>query len=182
MLFRSRPPDLELPLKINNADISKVTATKLLCVAIDDRLNWKPHIQSVKSKLSSILYIMNKASKLITTAGMYTFSCSLFQPYTSYGNEIWGNNYASNVKCLCIIQRKAVRLICNADRLARTNVLFKELYIQKFPEFFQYKTAILMLIYFTELSLFTCKTDLLYVLLLVVLAVLIHLLCKQEAT
>ena len=67
------------------------------------------------------------ASKLITTAGMYTLYCSLFQPYISYSNEIWCNNYASNVKCLCVIQRKA-------DRLAHTNELYKELYILKFPE------------------------------------------------
>ena len=104
---------------------------------------WKPHIQSVKSKLSSILSIMYKASKLITTAGMYSLYCSLLQRYISYCNEIWGNNYASRVKCLCIMQRKAVRLICNADRLAHTNELFKEPYIMKFPEFVQYKTAIL---------------------------------------
>ena len=51
---------------------------------------------------------------------------------------------ASNVKCTCIIQTKAVSLIYNADRLAHTNELFKELYILKFPEFVQYKTAILM--------------------------------------
>ena len=37
-----------------------------------------------------------------------------------------------------------MRLIYNADRLAHTNELFKELYILKFPEFVQYKTAILM--------------------------------------
>ena len=55
ILFRSRPPDLELHLKINNAEIPKVTATKFLGIIIDDRLNWKTHIQSVKSKLYSIL-------------------------------------------------------------------------------------------------------------------------------
>ena len=86
MLFRSRPPDLELHLKINNVDIPKVTATKFLGIIIDDSLNWKPHIQSVKSKLSCILSIMYKASKLITTAGMYTLYCSLFQPHISYCN------------------------------------------------------------------------------------------------
>ena len=144
MLFRSRPPDLELHLKINNAEIPKVTATKFLGIIIDDRLNWKPHIQSVKYKLSSILSIIYKASELITTAGMYTLYCSLFHPHISYCNEIWGNHYASNVNCLCIIQGKGVRLICNADRLAHTNELLKELYILKFPEFVQYKTAILM--------------------------------------
>ena len=58
MLFRSRTPDLELHLKINNAKIPKVTATKFLGIIIDDRLNWKPQIQSVKSKLSSILSVM----------------------------------------------------------------------------------------------------------------------------
>ena len=87
---------------------------------------------------------MYEASKVITTAGMYSLYCSLFQPYISYCNEICGNKYASNGECLCIIQRKAVRLICNADRLAHTNALFKELYILKCPEFVHYKTAILM--------------------------------------
>ena len=108
-------------MKINNADIPKVTATNLFGIIIDDRLNWKPHIQYVKSKVSCILSIMYKASKLITTAGMYTLYCSLFQPHISYRSELWGNTYASNVNCLCIIQRKVVRLICNADRLAHTN-------------------------------------------------------------
>ena len=83
-------PDLELHLKINNAELPKVTATKFLDIIIDDRLNWKPQIQSVKSKLSGILSVMYKASKLITTAGMYTLYCPLFQPYISYCNETWG--------------------------------------------------------------------------------------------
>ena len=38
MLFRSRPPDIELHLKINNAEVPKVTATKLLGIVIDDML------------------------------------------------------------------------------------------------------------------------------------------------
>ena len=70
ILFRSRPPDIEVHLKINNSELIKVTATKLLGIIIDDGFNWKPHIQPVKSKLSSVLSIIYKASKLITTAGM----------------------------------------------------------------------------------------------------------------
>ena len=97
------------------------TTARVVGEGASEEFEVKPHIRSVKSKLSSILSIMYKASKLNTTAGMYTLYCSLFQPYMSYGNEIWGNNDSSNVKCLCIIQRKAVRLICNADRLAHTN-------------------------------------------------------------
>ena len=49
MLFRSRPPDNELALTINNVVLPRVAATKFLGIIIDDKLSWKPHIQSVKS-------------------------------------------------------------------------------------------------------------------------------------
>ena len=124
--------------------LPRVAATKFLGIIIDDKLSWKPHIQSVKSKLSSVLSIMYKASKLINTTGMYTLYCSLFHPYLSYCNEIWGNTYTSNVKCLFTLQKKAIRLICNADRLAHTNALFKDMSILKLSEFVKYKTAIVM--------------------------------------
>ena len=89
MLFRSRPPDNELALTINNVVLlPRVAATKLLGISIYDKLNWKPDIQSVKSKQSSVLSIMYKTSKLINTAGMYTLYCSLFHPYFSDCNEI----------------------------------------------------------------------------------------------
>ena len=45
MLFRSRPPGLELHLKINNAEIPKVTATKFLGIIIDDRLKSALNLQ-----------------------------------------------------------------------------------------------------------------------------------------
>ena len=141
MLFRSRPPDNELALTINNVVLPRVAATQFLGIIIDDKLSWKPHIQSVKSKLSSVLSIMYKASKLINTSGMY---CSLFHPYLSYCNEIWGNTYQSNVKCLFTLQKKAIRLICNADRLADTNAMFKDTSILKLSEFVKYKTVIVM--------------------------------------
>ena len=144
MLFRSRPPDNELALTINSVVLPRVAATKFLGIIIGDKLSWKPHIQSVKSKLSSVLSIMYKAYKLINTSGMYTLYCSLFHPYLSYCNEIWGNTYPSNVKCLFTLQKKAIRLICNADRLAHTNAMFKDTSILKLSEFVKYKTAIVM--------------------------------------
>ena len=47
MLFRSRPPDNELALTINNVVLPRVAATKFLAIIIDDKLSWKTHIQSV---------------------------------------------------------------------------------------------------------------------------------------
>ena len=49
--------------------------------------------------------------------------------------------HTSNVKCLFTLQKKAIRLICNADRLAHTNAMFKDMSILKLSEFVKYKTA-----------------------------------------
>ena len=48
------------------------------------------------------------------------------------------------MKCLSTLQKKAIRLICNADRLAHTNAMFKDTSILKLSEFVKYKTAIVM--------------------------------------
>ena len=144
MLFRNRPPENGLELRINNVIIPRVACTKFLGILIDESLNWKPHIQSVKSKLCSTLSVMYKASKFINTEGMLTLYYSLFLPYISYCNEIWGNTYSTNVNCLYILQKKAIRLMFCADRLAHTNEIFKDLSILKVPELIRYKTAILM--------------------------------------
>ncbi len=72
MLFNSRPTGNVLTLTINNVALPRIADSRFLCIIIDDKLSWEPHTQSVKSKLSSVLSIMYKASKLITTTGMYT--------------------------------------------------------------------------------------------------------------
>ena len=46
--------------------------THMNCRPLYENLNWKPHIQLVKSKLSKTLSIMYKASKLINYEGMFT--------------------------------------------------------------------------------------------------------------
>ena len=75
MLFRSRPPDNELALTINNVVLLRVAATKFLGIIIDDKLKLEKPYPISKSKLSSALSIMYKASKLINTAGMYIWYC-----------------------------------------------------------------------------------------------------------
>ena len=50
----------------------------------------------------------------------------------------------SNVHCIFVLQKKVVRIIHHAGRLAHTNLLFKQMYSLKFPDLVKYRTAILM--------------------------------------
>ena len=137
ILFRNRSADTDLNnICINTINVTRVQSSKFLGIIIDENLNWKPHIQLVKSKLSKTLSIIYKASKLINYEGMVTLYCSLFLPYLTYCCEIWGNTYATNVNCIYVIHHE--------ERLAHTNCLFKQMHSLKFHDLVKYRTAIVM--------------------------------------
>ena len=152
ILFRNRSPDTDLNICINTI---RIQSSKFLGIIIDENLNWKPHIQLVKSKLSKTLSIIYKASKLINYEGMLTLYCSLFLPYLTYCCEIWGNTYATNVNCIFVIQKKLVRIIHHEGRLAHTNSLFNQVHSLKFHDLVKYRTAVVMFkLYYDKLPIY----------------------------
>ena len=75
MLFRSNV----------QIDLETVEVVKFLGVIIDEQLNWKAHIASIKCKTTAILY---KCSQLIDPQSMRILYCSVFLPYINYCSEI----------------------------------------------------------------------------------------------
>ena len=142
-IFGNHTLKKSLSIKINKVTI-KVEETKFLGVLIDDKLKWKHHISLLKSKLSKCCLVMYKTSFLIDRRGMRILYYSLFSPYIMYCAEIWGNTYASNLKCLVLLQKKFVRLICGAQRLDHTSTLFYDFHILKLLDMVKLKTAEIM--------------------------------------
>ena len=66
ILFRNRSADTYLNICVNTINVKKVQSSKCIGIIIDENVNWKPHIQLVKSKLSKTLYIIYKASNSLT--------------------------------------------------------------------------------------------------------------------
>jgi len=62
----------------------------------------------------------------------------------SYFSEIWHNICASNIRCITVLQKRVVRLICGIARLEHTSTLFKQLSILTFVNLVNCKTAIIM--------------------------------------
>ena len=62
ILFRNRSADTDITICINTINVTRVQSSKFLGIIIDENLNWKPHMQLVKSKLSKTLAIIYKAS------------------------------------------------------------------------------------------------------------------------
>ena len=144
MVFRNRPPDVDFNVFIEHERINRVHVTKFVGIYIDDKLNWKYHVNTVRSKLSKVAAIIYRANCLINQEGLYMLYCSYFKPYINYCSEILGNTYCTNVECITALQKRVVRLVCGARRLDHTKPLFKQLGILKFVDLVKFKTSIIM--------------------------------------
>ena len=116
--------DKDITTSINNSNIARVNVTTFLGKHIDEKLNWKMHIGSLKTKLSKSSVIMFKAKSKLDNSGLYTLCCSLFLPYLTYCTEVWGNGYATNISCLFMLQKMVVHLICGANHLVTAILYF----------------------------------------------------------
>ena len=96
MLFGNNSLSTNIDITINGVNIYRVRVAKFLGVLIDEKLNWKDHITSVKSKLSKSTAILYKCSQLVDIQSMHILYCSMFLPYINYCSEIWGNTYPTN--------------------------------------------------------------------------------------
>lgn len=93
MQFRSykRPP-LNLDIAFNNMKIEEVNTFSLLGINIDTHINWKSHIEHIKTKLSKFTYALFQIKQSTDThtamAAYYAYAYS----WLRYGAMLWGNS------------------------------------------------------------------------------------------
>lgn len=148
MIFRRRKGRVLLNknLNVDNVDIEMTDKTKFLGVIIDQYLTFYNHIQHIKGKISRALGILYKGRKYFNQNTLLTLYNAFVYPHFMYCICIWGNAYQSYIEPLFKLQKRAVRLIVGAKRLAHSAPIFsciKVLQIQKLyiynVLFFMYK-------------------------------------------
>ena len=144
MIFSNQKIVSNVCVKINDDDIERVEYTKFLGIMIDSKLTWKTHIVNVKRKLSKCLAILYRCNMLLNENALKTLYCSMFLSYLTYCCEVWGTIYKTNLKCLELLQKKAVRIICKAGKTASTTPLFLKLNLLKRDDIVKFKCCSLM--------------------------------------
>ena len=114
-------------LLIDGKRIMEVSETKFLGVIIDNKLNWKPHIRHVCTKVAKGIGIILKARKVFNHETLSTLYYTFVYPYLNYCIHVWGRAYNTHLKDLCVLQNKIIRIINGIP--PRTNV--DHLYIQQ---------------------------------------------------
>ena len=142
MVFTNKKKRLdELNIMIDGIKIEEVRKTKFLGVIIDNKLSWKDHVTHVANKVSRGLGMIIKARNYLNTKGLITLYYTFVYPYLTYCNHIWGNIYQSNLKHLCILQNKILRIIAGVKPRVSAGPLYESLGIIKLDDINKYLIA-----------------------------------------
>ena len=135
MVFTNKVRPETISLNINGSVIQERTESKFLGVILDNKLTWHAHIKHISSKISKSVAILRMLRDTFPKHILKTLYLTLVYPYFNYCNLIWGSAYNSTLNPLVILQKKCIRIICNAEFLAHTDPLFKSTKLLKLKQF-----------------------------------------------
>ena len=127
VLFRSKSMKFndELSVSIGNEIIQRTSCTSFLGMHIDEFLTWDTHVNHVKKKMSSAIYILQSVKNILSHYNLRLLYNALLEPHLRYGILLWSNTSCRNITLLFKCQKKAIRIINNACYNEPTNNLFK---------------------------------------------------------
>ena len=112
---------LYFPLPSNNP------YTKFLSLIVDNTLSWKPHVDHLINKLSTVSYVIRSVKPFVNTNAIIMIYHFLFHAVMTYGIIFWGNS--SHSIQVFRIQKKAMRIIMERGNRESCRHVFKELNI-----------------------------------------------------
>ena len=141
LIIRPHKNNRILNLKINDENLKQETSSKYLGVLIDDKLNWKHHINQLNTKLSKSIGILYRLRHLIPKSTLVTLYNSFIQSHVLYGLLNWGCANKTTLEPLKITLRKAVRVIDFASYTAHTEPIFKGFKLLNLENLYKLETA-----------------------------------------
>jgi hypothetical protein len=117
---------------------------KLLGVYLDENLSFNHHCNHVSSKLAQSSYIINKVKNMLPRPALKTLYYSLFHSHLLYCLPLYSCTSGKNLNRIKIIQKKAIRSICNVKYNEHTEPLFNQLNILPFEKLVYFSQSLLV--------------------------------------
>lgn len=129
---------ININFTFNQQQLEVVNDFTLLGLTIDTHINWKTHIQKVKSKISKFSYALREIKKTTNLQTALVTYYAYAHAWFSYGIILWGNS--TDAPSLFTLQKKLIRIITNIEQTDSCK-----------PYFQKHKILTLISIYILEL-------------------------------
>ena len=134
LIFSKKQHKHNFKISINDNILDQQHSAKYLGVTIDDKLNWKPHLNNLKSSLSRACYAICKLKSYANIKTLKNVYYSLFYSKLKYCISSYGSTTPTNLIPIFKLQKRAIRFICSEPYRAPTNPLFIKMNMLKLNE------------------------------------------------
>jgi hypothetical protein len=139
--LKHMPAGVTYNVSIDGQAVERVEYTKFLGVFIDEKLNWKKHIEHIASKISKGIGAMGRVRNIVPNKALLMLYYALVYPYLTYCNIVWGSACISSLTKLVSLQNRAIRLITRSPFRSSCNPLFASLKLLKLIDIVKFQTA-----------------------------------------
>ena len=148
IIFRSRgktiPNDIDT-LNVGGHNVVRSEHVQFLGVIVDEHLTWKPHIESVCTKVSRSVGVICRLRYILPERILRTLYNSNVLPYLTYFNVAsMGNTFQTHIDKLKVLQKKIIRLVTNSDFRQSSKPLFLQLKLLPLDELVSFNCLIFM--------------------------------------
>ena len=117
----------EMVLTINGTKLEVVPSVKLLGLEIDSELSFNSHVEKLCTKLSKRIGILKKIRSCLPMRQRLLFYNSMIRSVLHYVSSIWTSCDKENLGRVLKLQKRAARVISDADNQASSVKLFNRL-------------------------------------------------------
>ena len=133
----------QMNIHIDGNKIKSVNKQKLLGVCIDENLLWTDHIDYLCSTISSKISLLRQLSSYISVEAQKMYYQGYILPLIDYGSSTWGATSKNNIERLSKLQKRAARIILNANCDTASSDMFIELGWASITKRHNYNKAVL---------------------------------------
>jgi hypothetical protein len=118
---------MQIKIAYDNNQITTTSNIKFLGVCINDKINWKHHIEYILPKLSAACYAMRIIKPYVSLESLKVVYYSNLNSVMNYGLLFWG--ISSHNKKIFRMQKRIVRIMMGCRKKVSCRNLFRKLKI-----------------------------------------------------
>jgi len=125
--LEKKAPDTNLKSSCNGSEIEQITSKKLLGAKLGNHLSFTEHIDDICTKVSQRIAVLKKIKRNLPLAERKLYFNTLIKPIMLYGSCVWCTASEENVNRVSKLQKRAARVILDADIGERSEMLLRRL-------------------------------------------------------
>lgn len=132
---------------IDGKEVLETCSTRYLGINLQNNLSWDIHIQTLKTKIVSVIGLLYKFKNKFNTQTKLIIYKSLIHSHLNYLPIIYAYKRSNELKSLQRIQNKALKVVFNLPLMYSTISLFKNVSLAILPVYGLYRMQLLLYVF-----------------------------------